>query len=97
MTAQHTDDLECPCEPKQVTIHGCTIDLHRPLTGRGRVGRRNISGLPEGWVIVGRSPSAAVMTEAQRKSEAESIEAAALRRERNARKQAAMRRRRGIE
>ena len=57
MIDQHTENLECQCEPKRITIRGHVIDLHRPITETGTTARRKIFGLPQGWVIVGNKSS----------------------------------------
>lgn len=93
----HSESPDCPCEPRVVNIPGHQVILHRAMdTGVGKVGRRKIAGLPEGWIIVGRHPSAEVMTEAQRKSEADSAEAARRRRDRIRREESSERRKWGM-
>lgn len=96
MSDPHIESAECICKPKVVVKHDLTIVLHRPVTVEGKTRRRPIFGLPAGWVIVGRSPSAEVMTEAQRRSEQESFDSAERIKERAARKESLQRRKRGL-
>ena len=73
MTDLHTENLECECGPKRVTVNGYTIDLHRPMTANGKTTRRKIFGLPTGWVIVGNR-AGLTMTADQVKKERESFD-----------------------
>ena len=63
-------ETDCPCEPKTIDVHGIQTIVHRALVVTGKLKRRKIGGLPEGYIVKGNR-SAWTMTRKERDDEAE--------------------------
>ena len=63
-------ETDCPCEPKTIDVHGIQTIVHRALVVTGKLKRRKIGGLPEGYIVKG-SRSVWTMTRKERDDELE--------------------------
>ena len=61
-------ETDCPCEPKTIDVHGIQTIVHRALVVTGKLKRRKIGGLPEGYIVKG-SRSVWTMTRKERDDE----------------------------